>query len=68
MAPSAARTPISRLRAAPRPISRPATFTHASSSTTAAATDSATSVDSAPPTISCFNGTARGDQGLFGDG
>jgi len=68
VAPSAARTPISRERPAARPSSRPATLTHASSSTVAAAPASATIVDCAVPTISSFSGTARGLQGLFAVG
>ena len=68
VAPSAARTPISLDRPAARPSSRPATFTHARTSTTDTAPDNATSVDSEVPTISSLSGTARDVQGLFGDG
>ena len=68
VAPSAARTPSSLDRAAPRPSSSPATFTHARTRTTVAAPASAVSVDSAVPTISSFNGTVTGFHGLFGDG
>jgi hypothetical protein len=68
VAPSAARTLISRDRATARPRSSPATLTQASIKTASAAPARTPRVDPAVPTISSFRGTARGFQGLGGAG